>query len=176
MALSFLLFIQCISSWATPVDASQLKKALAKYQAMTKLEVPFKQTKTLKDIQLKLESEGVLKVQLPNKVEWKVTKPQALEMILDQDKITLKSEGGEDTLRATDASAKDQRAFRDMLNWLRLDADALVKDYEVSQAKANHFRFQSKREDSGMKGLTMKLNSSGHVETLSFEERGVTRF
>gem|GEM_PF-6503089 len=171
-----LLLFQCMLSSAlsapaaTPVDVNQLKKALAKYHAMATLEVPFKQTKTLKDIQLKLESEGVLKVQLPNRVEWKVNKPQALDMVLEQDKVTLKSDGKEDTFRASEGSAKDQRAFHDLLNWLRLDAEALMKDYDVTEVGKNRYRFTAKKADMGMKALTMNLNKNGHVETLTFEE------
>ena len=154
---------------AAPVDSAQLKRALAKYQAMSSLEVPFKQTKTLKDIQMKLESEGLLKVQLPNKVEWKITKPQALEMTLDQDRITIQSDGKKDTFRASEGSGKDQRAFRDLLNWLRLDAEALQKDYDITSLKAGVYRFRARNSETGMKALTMNLNKAGHVDTLNFE-------
>lgn len=170
MRLIFLFLIQCIPSLAAPVDANQLKKALAKYQAMASLEVHFHQIKTLKDIQLKLESDGVLKVQLPNRVEWKVQKPQRLDMILEQDKVTLKSEGKEETFRASEGSAKDRRAFTDLLNWLRLDADALVKDYEVSETGPRTYRFSAKNSGTGMKALTMKIGAAGAVETLTFDE------
>jgi len=168
----FILLIQCIWSTqaASPVAPAELKTALAKYQAMASLEVPFKQIKTLKDIQLRLESEGILKVQLPNRVEWKVLKPQPLEMVLEQDKVTVKSDGKEDTFRASEGSAKDQRSFHDLLNWLRLDADALTRDYQVSRLSPNRYRFVAKNPDSVIKALNMDLSKAGHLQKLTFEE------
>ncbi len=158
------------TSILTPVGKAELQRVLGKYQAMSSLEVSFKQTKTLKDIQLKLESEGVLKVQLPNTVEWKIQKPQPLEMLLDKDVIKLKSDGKESIFHASEGSAKDQRAFHDLLNWLRLDASAILENYNVVQEGKNRYRFHAKNSASGMKSLVMNLNRIGHVETLSFEE------
>lgn len=173
MKFIFILAMQCMLSSAgasSAFDAVALKRVLSKYQSMSSLQVAFKQTKTLKDIQLKLESEGVLKVQLPNKVEWKITKPQPLEMMLDQETITLSSDGKTSVFRMSEGSTKDQRAFHAMLNWLRLDADALLKDYDVTELGKNRYRFAAKKGDTGMKALIMTVNKNGHVETLTFEE------
>lgn len=139
---------------------------------MENFEVPFKQVKMLKDLQLKLESEGFLKVHLPNKVEWKVTKPQPLELTLEENRITIRSDGKVDKFDASEGSVKDQKGFRDLLDWLRLDADGLLKNYKVTQLGPNRYKFESLNPGIGMKALTMSLGKSGHVSSLSFEELG----
>ena len=142
-----------------------------KYQKLKSLEVSFEQTKILKDMQIELKSSGVLKLEPPNKVEWKITKPQPLTVRLDKDRIAITSDGKTETFKTGEGpTAKDRRNFEDLLNWLSLDAHAIAKNYSVTKLGERNFRFQAKRPDATIRDMTMTLNKNGHVDLLKFDE------
>jgi outer membrane lipoprotein-sorting protein len=176
--------LQCILSisllplswaWAAteqPVSVDQLQKALSAYQSIEQLDVDFKQTKTLKDIQLDLKSEGHLTLKLPDLVVWKILKPQPMTVDLDQQKITIHSPSSTQTFeQSQNPSAKDRRSFATMLTWLKLDAGAIAAKYSVTEPAPRHYRFVSKDPHEPMlKSLEMEMTAAGHVAELTFEE------
>ena len=162
-------------AWAeagNPVTVAELQNALAKYQAIENLEVDFKQTKILKDIQLQLKSEGHLSLSPPGRVEWKILRPQPLSVILVDQKVTMKSASGtEEYSQAENPSAKDRRSLSSMLIWLKLDAKAIAQSYEVTEMASHLYRFVAKdTHEPVVKALEMKMDESGHVANLLFEE------
>ena len=170
-----LLLIPLSTAWAAaekPVSAEQLEQALTKYQAIERLDVDFKQTKTLKDIQLDLKSEGHLTLELPGRVVWKVLKPQPMTVNLEQEKITIESPTSKQTFsQAENPSAKDRQTFATMLTWLKLDAHAIAEKYTVLETGKNRFRFLSKDPNEPViKSLEMQMDGAGHVAHLLFEE------
>lgn len=156
---------------ATPVSVGELKSALKRYQSMESLEVPFKQIKSLTDLNLELRSEGRLTLTLPDRVLWEILKPQPTTVLLEQDKITLDSNGKKETFKPGDSnSTKDKQSFADLLNWLKLDAEAIAQNYTVSKTTDRTYTFAAKRPDSAVKSLEMELTKSGDVAELNFNE------
>ncbi len=151
---------------------ADLKKALANYQVISRLEVDFKQTKILKGMKTKLESSGRLILERPGKVEWRVLDPQELTVILEPGKIAVtNAEGKTETFSIGEVgNPRDQRNLEDMLNWLKLDADLIAAAYDVTRVDATTLDFQAKRADSAMKKLRMKLTPKGDVRELKFTE------
>ncbi|MGZ3723189.1 MAG: LolA family protein, partial [Bdellovibrionales bacterium] len=129
-------------------------------------------TKTLKDIQLDLKSEGHLTLQRPDQVEWKILKPQPMTVNLAQQKITIKSASSTQTFsQADNPSTKDRQSFATMLTWLKLDATAIADKYKVTETGTRQFRFVSKDPNEPViKSLEMQMDDSGHVSNLLFEE------
>ncbi len=161
-----------LAAASTPVGREELKTALARYQAIKRLDVDFKQTKSLKDLNLTLNSEGHLNLIPPDHVQWKITKPQPLTVDLEQQKITIRSASGTETFsQSENPSEKDRKSFAMMLTWLKLDADAILQKYTVSKLKSRTFRFVTKDPGEPMlKSLEMELTEAGHVATLLFQE------
>jgi len=159
---------------ATPTQVAkpELEKALAFYQSIKKLEVDFKQTKILKDIQLELTSEGHMTMILPDHVQWKILKPEPMTVDLDQQKITIHSSSGKQTFsQAENPSARDRKSFATMLSWLKLDAGAIMSQYEVQKTAARRFHFIAKdKEEPMLKSIELELTAAGHVATLLFQE------
>jgi outer membrane lipoprotein-sorting protein len=155
-----------------PVTVEELQRALTKYQAIERLDVDFKQTKTLKDIELDLKSEGHLTLKLPAEVEWKILKPQPMTVVLADQKITIHSASSTQTFsQAENPSAKDRQSFQTMLTWLKLDAAAIADKYKVSEIGPREYRFVAKDPNEPVvKSLQMKMDPSGHVADLLFEE------
>lgn len=178
MKIIALFLIQCVWSLAVepkPVSPEHLKQALKKYEGLETLETSFKQVKTVKGMDLKLDSEGTLKITFPNKVEWKVTKPEKVTVVLIGDRIQISSDGKTQEFRASEGSAKDQAAFQDLLRWLKLDADGILRAYNVMETsggqKPRVFNFIPK-ESAGvpLKNLFLTLSADGHMEKLFFNE------
>ena len=177
--------LQCIKSFALalalpatvhaankPVTQPELQSALKLYQNIQKLDVDFKQTKTLKDIQLDLKSEGHMTMTLPDHVQWKILKPEPMTVDLQQQKITIHSATNTQTFsQDQNPSAKDRKSLATMLSWLKLDAGAIMSQYDVVQLAPHKFRFTAKDKDEPMlKSLEMELTPAGHVAVLLFHE------
>lgn len=154
------------------VGIEELEKALTLYKSIEHLEVDFKQTKTLKDMDLKLNSEGHLTVNHPNKVEWKILKPTPLTVELEKGTITINSASGTQKFsQAENPSAKDRESFQTLLSWLRLDAREISEKYDVTKLALHNYRFEAKDPNTPvMKALEMKVAATGHVTDLKFEE------
>lgn len=157
---------------AAPVTLKELKRVLAYYQSIEQLDVDFKQTKILKDINMKLESEGHLTLKFPDRVEWKVTKPQAMLVELENQKIKITSASGSQSFSQNEnPSAKDRRSFESILNWLRLDADGIYQRYIINSASKRRYNFVAKdKSEPVIKALDMELTGNGHLAKLVFHE------
>ncbi|HMN68959.1 MAG TPA: outer membrane lipoprotein carrier protein LolA [Bdellovibrionales bacterium] len=156
---------------AETVSSPELRAALEKYRAKTRLEVDFHQVKTIADMDLKLTSSGHLSVQRPNRVEWKVTRPEVMTVVLENEKIAVTADGKTEEFDAKQAaSGKDRKSFQELLAWLKLDADILLNKYEITKLGVGRYRFQPRDKDATLKDLEMTLARAGHVEKLSFVE------
>ena len=154
-----------------PVTLAGLQKALGKYQEMESLEVDFHQIKSLKDVQIQLESSGHLSVSESNRIEWKVFKPEPLKVVLENNTISVGLNGKSETFHAGDGpSGKDREGMNDLLNWLKLDAQAIMKSYDVTRLKTSTYRFVSKKKQSTLISLNMQLSNAGYVSKLTFYE------
>jgi outer membrane lipoprotein-sorting protein len=171
---SFLLVPLCwaLAAAETPVDLQTLQKALKSYQSIDRLDVDFKQTKILKDINLELKSEGHLTVKAPDQVEWKILKPEPMTVTLEQQKITIKSASGTQSYQqAENPSAQDRESYATLLTWLKLDAGAIAEKYTVTALGKNRYRFVAKDPHEPMiKALEMDMGSDNHVHQLVFDE------
>jgi outer membrane lipoprotein-sorting protein len=171
------LLIQCI--WSTlllPLGAAamsvpELQKVLNHYQALEQLDVDFKQIKRLKDMKLELASEGHLRLQPPSRVEWEIRKPQPMMVVLSQDKITVKSDEKEEVYKLSEAgTTRDRRRLSDLLSWLRLDADEILKSFAAEKRSEQSYEFVAKSADPMIKRLALTLTLRGHVQRIVFFE------
>lgn len=157
---------------AETVSLKDLKRALSFYQSMQRLDVAFKQTKILKDMSLKLESEGQLTIQFPDRVEWKIIKPQPMTVELENQKVKITSSSGSQTFsQSENPSAKDRRSFGSMLSWLKLDAEEIWQNFTIKKTGPRRYVFLAKNQrESLMKSLEMELTKNGHLAKIVFIE------
>lgn len=149
--------------WLVVSTASaDLKTALKKYQNVESLTVGFEQMKILKDMDFRLKSEGQMSVTPPNHIIWEVRKPAPLKFELDT----------EDANSAI--PEKQRREIAQMILWLRLDPDALSKDYEVVENSPNSFSFTAKNKDGVFKSMQLTLKN-GFAETVTLDENSGDR-
>lgn len=171
-SIALLMALPAWSSNLTPVEPAKLQKILNFYKSISSMEVDFKQTKTLKDIDLKLQSEGTLKVVPPKFVQWKILKPEPLTVELEDQKITIQSSSKTQTFSQSEGpSAQDRKSFSRMLSWLKMDAQAIAEGYDIWQSGESRYRFTSKDEkEPAVTALDMQLDKSGYVTMLKIEE------
>lgn len=166
---------------AARITEAQIVEKLKLYAALTTLDVDFKQTKTLKDMNLQLKSEGHLTLRRPDRLIWKITRPQPLEILMSPNALTIRSGVGQDAQTQTlntEALGSDQasRSMVGLLAWLNLDGHALAQDYEIYAVGQRLFRFLPKdKAMSPFASLEMKLSSDGQLERLALAEKSGDR-
>lgn len=159
-------------AWAAEsVAVEDLRTALKQYQGMESLEVDFKQTKSLKDMDFKIESEGHMSLQMPDLVRWQLNKPSPLKVELNRDTITMETGGKSNRVETKDIPPAQRREFLNMLNWLKLDADSIAALYTVNRLGPDAFEFIARDQNAMFKTLEMNLNKSGHVKSMRFKEK-----
>lgn len=161
----------------SPVPEAELAKALAKYQKIATLSVHFRQKKSLKDMDLNLESEGDLELTPPQRVIYKVNKPARLVVTMTPSEIRFENGSGSDatvqTFKTTAIPGEtEKRNMQAMVNWLKMDPQALSREYLISTDHENNFHFAPREvATSPFQQLELKLGSSGHVKHLTMHER-----
>ena len=165
---------------AKPIDEAQLSKALAKYHSIEKLKVGFKQKKFLKDMNMSLESEGVLSLMPPSLVIYQLTKPAPMKVTLDPEQIKIENGSGSDAKvqiikTSTIPGESEKRNLKAMVTWLKMDPHALAGEYEISESEKNHYLFRPHDSTSAFQSLEMELGKSGHVSHLIMKEQSGDR-
>jgi outer membrane lipoprotein-sorting protein len=155
-----------------PVSVDELKSTLHLYQSISQLDVDFHQTKTLKDLGIQLQSSGTLKVSPPDTVLWRVLKPSPVTVTLNHGTVVIQTASGTQKFSQDEnPSEKDRQNFNNMLSWLKLDADAISKQYEVTKLDATHLQFSAKqKEGNSIQRIHLQLTPSGNIANLKMDE------
>ena len=169
-------FVSQTSSAAAsrPVTREELAKQLTYYQSISELNAKFTETKTLKDMALKLESDGELTVVRPvagtthSQVVWRVIHPSALTVTLSEGSVKIVSGDGKTENYAIEGSAKE--SLKALVAWLKLDPEELIQSYRISQEADGAYRFEPKGEAS-IAAMVMTLQPGSYLEQLRIEEK-----
>jgi outer membrane lipoprotein-sorting protein len=159
-----------------PLAEKELREKLKLYQSIQKLEVAFKQTKTIKDLEVQLKSEGHLTLIRPNRVIWEIKSPAPVLVSLDEREIQIRSGRGPDsstmTMKISDApSDESSKSISGLVAWLNLDATKLHSQYQIYSSGGSAYRFVPKEKaGSPFEELEMTLGSGGHLKKLRIHE------
>ena len=170
------LFICVPGRAAGPISEKVLKEKLKLYASISTLEVDFKQTKTLKDMNLQLKSEGHLKLQRPDHLVWEITRPSPVSVSLDRNEILIRTGKGQDaqtqSFKTTDAqSDQASQSLTGLITWLNLDSKALAEQYDIYATSQQTFRFKPKQKNSTpFESLEMEMGSGGQLKHLTIHE------
>ena len=166
------LSIDCVKTSGTDFS-SQLKF----YQGLSELNVDFSQHKYIKELDVDIKSNGKLQVKWSDHVIWKIESPSPFEFVFNSSeiKITSKSYAGKervDTYKIGETiSKKDAKGLMQLLLWLRLDADGLVKHYSICRQDDLLRFFPIESEDIVFKQLDMSLCKTGYIKSLKLYEK-----
>lgn len=159
------------------VTEKELADSLRMYQSIASLDVTFKQTKILKNLDLQLKSEGRLQIfRTQHRIIWQIFKPSPVVVQLDQKEIRIESGVGKDlqkqVFKISDApSDKATQSIRSLVTWLNLDATALAEQYSIFALKTKAYRFIPKEKSiSPFQGLDMYLAEDGQLNRLVMNE------
>ena len=161
----------------TKVTETELASALQKYQKIAQLNVQFKQTKTLKDMDIALASQGDLQWKLPDQVIYKITKPAALKVTMTPKTIEIENGTGPTATKQTIETSSmpgdaEKRSLQAMVTWLKMDPVLLSKEYEITTNHASDFKFVPREpKNSPFTQLDLQLDGGGHVKKMEMSEK-----
>ncbi|HVJ65667.1 MAG TPA: outer membrane lipoprotein carrier protein LolA [Bdellovibrionota bacterium] len=89
--LIFAFSISATAAMAAPKDFAPIREKLARHKVV---EGKFKQVRTIKDMDLHLESEGTFRFEQPLNLNWVQSKPFDLKLTMSPDRIVQKSFDG----------------------------------------------------------------------------------
>jgi outer membrane lipoprotein-sorting protein len=154
------------------LDATDLAKQLQSYKSVKSLEATFKQTKSFKDMTVKLKSEGHFQLDRKNqKVVWEILKPSRLKVLLGKDEIRIEAESQKEHVIRRNEIGNDKavQSLAALVTWLEMDPSKLIDQYSVFQQGISRFHFVPKT--SGFfKSVDVALNSKGFVTQMVIHE------
>jgi outer membrane lipoprotein-sorting protein len=149
------------------------------YKSIDQLEVGFHQEIKLKDMKSPIKLVGILKVSQPNQIRWEILKPSHLLVNLNEKEIIVENGEGESKTvqvfkRGDMTLNKENKALESMVGWIKMDLNALKKDYGVTQFAVNEFLFVPySKESSFFQKLKMKVTKNKNIEKITlFEKSG----
>lgn len=164
--------VLCAVATAAPLAPKEVAGKLALYESIATLRSRFRQTKLLKDVNLKLDSEGELTLVRPDKVTWAIRKPARMEVSLDGRTVTLTSADKSETYTlGENPDDTVSRGLMGLIAWLRVDVNALNAAYEFTQLEGGEY-LCTPRESAGapFRAMKLKIHDAGHVEKLVLDE------
>lgn len=177
-----LLWLCCLAQGsqvqAATLTEKQLSERLAQYRSISRLEATFKQTKTIKDLDVQIKSEGRFVLEKGGKVQWEILKPSHVVISMNHEVVKIQTDGenGKEiqtqTVHFNDLpSKKVAQSLSGLMVWLNLDSHELASKYDVSKEK-NEFRFtpREKKSFDPFQNLLMALDAHGHVKEVKILE------
>jgi outer membrane lipoprotein-sorting protein len=179
-AFIFLIFLT-FPSFEAPakatIDRVELEKKLSKYKGLSELKVPFTQTKIVKGSTIKVTVRGNLHVVFPDLVKWNIVQPGRSEVLISKDSIKVSTYDREGKLQSESYNLKDPKlaeatnAITALSAWLKLDVDAISKDYDFFQEEPSLIHFVPKAgRNLPFTDLRMKTKPNGALQGLAMVE------
>ena len=174
LALYFSFIQMVLAGDLKPMGEAELALKLRQYQSISALEATFKQTKTIRKMDVFINSEGHFKVTRPRNLVWQVVKPSPVVVSMDDNQVKIVSEGETQVYKLSELPTDSvAQSLKGLLALLDLDASELYLHYDVflDGKEKNEFRFVPKKGDgSPFKSLVMSLDKSGYVRKVEISE------
>ena len=179
-AVVFMVFLGIAGAAAarepTWLTQKELGKALQKYQHLKRLQAPFTQVKSIKEMDIKLKSTGFMTLIRPDTVIWEVVTPDRLVITISDAEVTLESGPKNNPKKMHFKNSKGGTSlssgpWSQLTAWMSLDAQKLFENYRVQQNGKDSFTFFPKNESALIQHMKMRLGSDGFVRTLHLLER-----
>ncbi len=138
--LVFLTFILSTGQ-AAPLTAVQLKEMLKKYQKDLFLQGQVKQEKLIKELDLRLKSEGLFEIHKSSAqgltIDWNIKKPENLHVCIEGSTLYIQDSNQKAPIQQDLNKVDDQSqgSFAVLRTLMEMDTDRLLKDFSVYKAK-----------------------------------------
>lgn len=159
----------------SPVTEGQFAEKLRNYKTIAHLKTKFRQTKSFRNIDMTIKSEGTLELSPPGGVIWKILKPSYVMVSMNKDQFTMGagqgSEYSEQTIRLSEVNSSQKKSLAGLVAWLEMNPEKLYAQYEISKTAENSFLFFPKdKKENPFKSLTMTLDNKGNLKQLLIDE------
>lgn len=174
--LSWALASLCAAGQGTPIPERALAAKLEHYRRISDLRVTFRQVKWMKEMGIRLDSQGELALHRPDQVTWRISRPSPLLVRLGGGHIHIETGSGADRTvqdfpMANLPSDRGARALAGLVAWLRLDAHAIAAQYQVVELGPRSFRFSPRPGvECAFAGLELELSREGNLKRLAIDE------
>ena len=176
----FLLLICAQSAVAADLPLEKLKSELSVYQKNHSISGQFLQTKFIKELSLKLKSEGHFNViqqkNKPDFIFWQILKPEEINICITgatlfiQTKNANKSETIEQNL--SDIEANDPTGMAKLHSLMIVDSEVLFKKFNITKIK-NTLTLKTKNQKDNINKIELTLNNNKLIEEVQvFDQNG----
>ncbi len=172
ICVPFLLVFNLVKA---DINESELAQVLEKYRDISSLESRFTQVKKLVDTNIKLKSEGRLKLNSPDTIVWQIDKPSKLVVTMKSKEIQIVSGEGVDqttqTFKHGENSTQEpfEKDLGALVTWLKFDPHALATEYQITKPSADTYAFEPKHSMI-FRHIEMKLANTGYAKQVTLTE------
>ena len=172
-----LLLISAVSFTAkadSPLNLEQLRTLFKPYESVSELQVSFQQRKTISGLKKPLLSEGELRLQKPDFVQWTVLKPSFLRIEMQKKQMRLETGSDPKNKRTQVLSESETGSLTSLVAWMRMDAGLLAEQYQVTSLGSRRYAFVPKNPASfPMEKMEIEMGAQDFLKTLTlFEKSG----
>jgi outer membrane lipoprotein-sorting protein len=178
VSLCFSLIQMALAHDLKALSEGELAQKLRQYQSILSLEATFKQTKTLRKMDVHINSEGHFKVTRPRTFLWQVTKPSPISISMDDQQVKIVTNGEPQVYKLSEIpSGSAAQSLKGLMALLNLNAPELSLHYDVFAEPSSDEQYQTtkfipkKGDGSPFKELIMYIDKAGFVRKVEISER-----
>jgi outer membrane lipoprotein-sorting protein len=171
LAFCFSFIQMVLAGDLKPLTEPELAQKLRQYQSISTLEATFKQTKTIRKMDVVINSEGHFKVTRPTSLDWQVVKPSPVVISMDDQQVKIVTDGETQVFKLKELPSDNvAQSLKGLFALLDLNATELYRHYDVFSER-NGFKFIPKQGDgSPFKSLIMSFDKSAFVRKVEIKE------
>jgi len=165
----------CSVAEAAEVPLAELKARLSYYSHIKSFEVAFQQVKFIKSLNVHLRSKGVLTVEKPHTVFWKIVEPSPLLVRIDDKKLELTNGSGTNVEKQTMELLNLPSAMKNLnllTTWMKLDPVELSQNYRIYKKTKENYIFEPRDLQTAMfESFEMVMEANGQLKSLTLLEK-----
>ncbi len=153
------------------LTSSTLDRQLGHLKNISKITADFTQIRWVKEWGTEIKTTGTFAVQKQPapQVVWKVLTPSYTAMKMEKQKLFVQTGTDTSPWKAL-TNPKVVSQMKSVFAWLSMDADAITKDFNVTQAEKGSFLLKPKKKGSIFQSIAIQLNKKKLVEKIVMTE------
>jgi hypothetical protein len=148
-----------------------LLKILNAHQKKIPVKKRFTQTKSIKEMDLKLESEGQLEVKSPGHATWTILKPAYLSVEVSPEEIKIFNDAkGTPRVIKKNNSASSEMEGGDWLKILMEKPEKILDSFDVTLSGADRYHLISKKKNQGFDFVELVFTKTSDLREVKIQE------
>lgn len=152
----------------TPVFALEM---WSKFSHVKTLSAKFKQQKTVKSLEMTLNSRGSILLKKPDFFEWNVVDPRSFSFIFNKDQMEIKENGK--VVRSIDSTKMDEKllvSITHLRGWLTLDEKFIQSHYSVKKISQYRYEFSPLAEKKIFQSILVTTAEAVPIKRIQMTE------